>query len=370
MVVMSAIVLVILLGFSALAIDVGFWLHSRTKLQADADSMALAGAQDLCAEASCDPQAEDLAKSYAPLNLVQSGEVSVDIDKTCAGDVSTNHDTITVRTKRNVPTFLAGILGITDTDITACATAKKAAVAGGTGIVPFGIEDVCLAEGEFGASYVLKYDSDPDATSDACGQYGGNFGLLAIDTSGAGSNCGDPPDTAEELKLKRAICFGASRFLCAQGATECTGQADDNNCGSYGKAADDESCTQTGNVSAIKEAINWRFENNDPDCETWEDVTYPTGGLRPECNPWLNSQSKRVIMIPVVHGLFQGSSGEKVIDIVNFAIFYLESMSGCSGSSGNCDVTGRFIQTSLSGSYQGLDDLSQDSSLTVVVLVN
>jgi hypothetical protein len=245
-------------------------------------------------------------------------------------------------------------------------------VAGGTGVVPFGIEDDCIADAEFGETYTIKYNADPDASDELCSQYGGNFGLLGIDTGGAGSGCGDPPDTLEELKLKEAICFGSSRFLCAQGATDCEGEYDDENCGFFGVPTDEESCTETGNVSAIKEAINWRLDNTSEDCDTWEEVTFEGGGLTPACNPWLNDESKRVIMIPVVDGLFEGSPGLKKIDLVRFAVFFLEGLADCSGgpSSGNCEVTGRFVTTTMTASYEGLTDLEEDSSLTVVTLVN
>jgi hypothetical protein len=356
-----------------MAIDIGLWLHTRTKLQADADAMALAGAQELCAKAECEADAEDLAKDYGALNGVDPAEIiDIDLDFTCDGTAVSNHDRITVRTERTITTFLAQLAGITDATIETCATARKAEVAGGTGIVPFGIEDECLGAGDFGEPYDLKYDSDPDSTHEGCDKFGGNYGLLSIDTSGAGSNCGGAPDTSEELKLKQAICFGANRFLCAQDADapDCVGVADDDSCASD-YPADDESCTEPGNTtSAIKEGIGYRMDNTSDDCDEWTEVTFPGGGIRPECNPWLNEASKRVIMIPVVDGLFEGSGGTKVIDIVRFAIFFLEDFEekDCKGS--DCDIVGRFIETSLTATYQGLDDLEEDSFLTVVVLVN
>jgi hypothetical protein len=385
MIVLSALVMTVVLVFSALAIDVGVWMHTRTKLQADADAMALAGAQELCAKSECDDEAEDIAWSYGPQNDVANSEVDyVGVGTRCDGTTSSNHDVLTVKTERTVSTFLAHLAGIVDQDIEACATARKAAIAGGTGVVPFGIEDDCIAGAEFGEDYTIKYDAGPDVpdpSNPACDSNNGNFGLLGIDTGGAGSGCGDPPDTLEELKLKRAICFGASRFLCAQDASECTGEADDEPCGSEGIPTDEESCTQTGNVSSIKEAIDWRIDNTSEDCDTWEDVTFegdptavpPTkGGLDPVCNPWLNEESKRVIMIPIVDGLFV-ANGSDMIDIVGFALFFLDGLDDCSGGGpggGNCAIVGKFIATSLSASYEGLDDLDEESSLTVVILVN
>lgn len=375
---LTAAVLVLVLVFSAFAIDIGFWVHTRTKLQADADAMALAGAQMLCADPGCDAEAIKIATDYAAENNLQAAEYETPvIGVACDGTTSTNHDMITARTTRTVPTFLAKIVGIVDADIDACATARKAAVAGGTGIVPFGIEDDCLGAGVFGDPYEIKYDSDPDASHDICDKFGGNFGLLSIDTSGAGPGCGGAPDSTEELKLKLAICFGANRFLCAQAATECTGLADDDTC-SGDKAADDESCTEPGNTtSAIKEGLSYRMANTTSECDTWEEVAFEPdeatgsqGGLKPRCNPWLNEDSRRVIMIPIVDGLFEGSGGTKIVRIMGFAVFFLEDFisTDCSGS--DCDVMGRFIDTSLTASYEGLTELEEDSSLTVVTLVN
>ncbi len=368
--IMSVLVLTVMLAFSGLAIDVGLWVHTRTKLQADADSMALAGAQKLCADAGCDYDAIALATSYADLNNVGNTEVkSVVVGTACDGTISTNHDLITVRTERTVPTFLAKLVGIVSADIDTCATARKAAVAGGTGIVPFGIEDTCLGSGDFGTFYDLKYDSDPDSTFEGCDKTNGNFGLLSIDTSGAGPGCGSPPDTSTELKLKQAICFGANRFLCSQGATDCVGVVDDDSC-SGNHAQDDESCTEPGNTtSAIKEGLSYRMTHTSTACDEWDEVTFEDGGLRPECNPWRNEESRRVIMIPVVHGLFTGSGGTKIVTVQGFALFFLDDFvaKDCKGS--DCDITGKFIETSLTASYQGLDDLSLDSKLTVVTLV-
>jgi len=374
-IVLSAAVLTLLLVFSAMAIDIGIWLHTRTKLQADADAMALAGAQKLCAKKECDEDAIELARIYGPKNGVSDPEIkSVDVGVDCDGNTSANHDWITVRTQRTVKTFLANLVGILHEDIEACATARKAEVAGGTGVVPFGIEDDCIADAAFGEEYTIKYDSASGGASEICDQYGGNFALLAIDTSGGGAPCGDPPDTLEELKLKQAICFGANRFLCAKSASNCTGQIDDDGCASFGFPQDDQSCTETGNVSAIKEAIDWRLTNTVDECDEWEEVVYiPDGGLKPECNPWLNAGSKRVIMIPVIDRLFEGSPGRKIVDVVSFAIFYLEGLQNCSSSGpggGNCEVVGKFITSSLTASYEALDDLDENSTLTVVVLTH
>ena len=104
-VVLTAFLLVILLGFSALAIDVGFWLHTRTKLQADADAMALAGAQELATSTS---QADAIAREWGTKNGVAGSEVvSVTFSGSSCKQMPPSSPYVTVKLKRNQPTFLA-----------------------------------------------------------------------------------------------------------------------------------------------------------------------------------------------------------------------------------------------------------------------
>jgi hypothetical protein len=368
-IVVTALMLTALMAFSALAIDVGNWLHTRTKLQADADAMALAGAQQLCGVASCEAAATSTATSYASKNAVNLAEVlSVSVTTDCDGASTPNHDSVTVRVQRNNPSFLAQLIGVSGADINACATAKKAALGGFGGVVPFGIEDECLGLASFGDTYTLKYDSDPGSTGNQCTSTGGNFGNLALDASGSGPNC-NPPPSSGELKLKEAICFGANRDLCSTGAPDCVGEADDDNCKSQ-PVSSSQSCTEPGNaIGAIKEGVGYRYANTSTSCDTWEEVTFPSGGLRPNCNPWLpgSAASLRVIIIPIVDGLFDAGGSHRV-DIVGFGLFFLTEFdeSECKGS--DCDIKGKFIKSSLStGSFTG--QLTPSSAITGVKLV-
>ncbi|MPZ48487.1 MAG: hypothetical protein GEU75_04100 [Dehalococcoidia bacterium] len=371
-VLLSALVMTVVIAFSAVAIDVGFWLHTRTKLQADADAMAIAGAQMLCGEVSCDTTAITVANSYASKNDLSVSEVvSVAAGVNCAGGTTTNHDWITVRVRRDQEAFLSKILGITDAKIVACATAGKYALGGFEGIVPFGIEDDCLGTGTFGATYTLKYDSDTgDTTASECDGGRGNFGALAVDTSGAGSGCSGG-GSGDELKFKQALCFGANREVCAEASTDCIGQADDDSCGGS-VATDSQSCTETGNMTGpIKEGLGYRVAGTSSLCNEWSEVTYAGGGLTYECNPWIadGPTSMRVIMIPIVDGLWD-EGGRHVVDIVGFAIFFIETFdaSNCKGS--DCDIEGRFIKTQMSTGATGTGELGADSLITFAKLIN
>ena len=108
-IVLAAGAMVVVLGFTALAIDIGFFAHTKRDLQNDADAMALAGAQEIP-----DPGlANSKAREWGTKNGVDLGSevLSIEFGTTCSG--ATEPNTITVRLERSQPTFLARVLGIT-----------------------------------------------------------------------------------------------------------------------------------------------------------------------------------------------------------------------------------------------------------------
>ena len=362
-VVMTAGAMVVLLGFAALAVDIGFFARTKRDLQNDADAMALAGAQEIPNQGLANSKAQE----WGTNNDVEPGEVvSIDFDTTCSGASEPN--TITVRLKRSQPTYLARVLGITSGTLRACATAGRFSLGGGSGAVPWGLENDCFVDATFGWTYTLKYDSQ--ATSGDCDSQGGNFGAMAVDEFGAGPNCTSIPGDDEERKYRKAICFGAIRDLCsapAVDAGDCKGEAGDDCSGS--PVADYELCTETGNMTGpTGDGVEYRMTHTSLACDTWEEVTFPEGGLRNECNPWLSgspaTDSQRVILVPIVDGLWD-SGGRHKVTIVDFAVFFLEYPPQCTGN--DCEIKGRFIETRLSGVDRAPFD--PDSAVTTVALV-
>ena len=77
--VMTAVALVVLLLFAALAIDVGLMYEERAQLQSSADAAALAVAQDCAAGSPCLPAAMlTRARQYASANV---RDATVDVDQ-------------------------------------------------------------------------------------------------------------------------------------------------------------------------------------------------------------------------------------------------------------------------------------------------
>jgi len=132
-VLVAAAALVVVIGFTALAIDLGFMTHARREAQNDADAMALAAARELPDEAS----ARDIAYLWADKNDVPSAEVTaVAFGATCSGRAVEN--TVTVRLRRTQTTFFAGVFGVGSGDVNVCATARAGVAGAGDELMPFG----------------------------------------------------------------------------------------------------------------------------------------------------------------------------------------------------------------------------------------
>ena len=112
--VIIALLMVCLIGMTALVVDVGSLYKKRASFQTVADSAALAGAQELPDSS----RAIDEAIYYAGENnvVIESGDVV--ISSTLAAD-----DTIKVTPSDPAPVYFAGVLGINTVDIGASATA-------------------------------------------------------------------------------------------------------------------------------------------------------------------------------------------------------------------------------------------------------
>lgn len=162
--VLFALALSVMVGFSALVTDLGTVYLHRTRLSNTIDSAVLAGAQELPSNRQA---ALDVAEQYAEANGLQEGEFSF--------TVSEDSRTIHGNAEREVGMFFSRALGVESKNVGAHAGARVAPITGLKGIVPFGVAD---GEYEYGQEVILK-------------QGGGNgdhgsFGALEL--GGNGSN--------------------------------------------------------------------------------------------------------------------------------------------------------------------------------------
>lgn len=129
--VLTAIALPVLLGFGALAIDMGMLYVTRTQLSSAADAAAYGGGGQLPKDAN---QALTVAKNVAKKNGVTDSEMVISVSSSTAG---LNNGSITVDISRKVPLMLAPVLGLNSSIVAAHAKAEVAPSGTVPWIVPF-----------------------------------------------------------------------------------------------------------------------------------------------------------------------------------------------------------------------------------------
>jgi len=119
--VVIALLMTVLLGFTALVVDIGLVASEKQKLQNAIDAACLAGAQDLPDTS----KATAAANNYVQLNGYQPSDISITFSKT-----NTNNDTINIAgTKKVVYTF-AKVFGLESTNVHPVAAALKESMGG------------------------------------------------------------------------------------------------------------------------------------------------------------------------------------------------------------------------------------------------
>ncbi|HEU0073193.1 MAG TPA: pilus assembly protein TadG-related protein, partial [Dehalococcoidia bacterium] len=316
----AAITMVVILGFAALTIDLGFSTHTKREAQNDADAMVLAGARDLPEEGT----AESAANVWGTKNGVVIDDELQDITfgTTCSG--AAVEDTITVRLKRNQKTFIAGVLGIQDADLNVCATARKGEAVMSNELMPFGFhhtdpypgsnpDDVCYFYEEDGTTINPNLWDDPcvikiPRLQDSWGD--GNSGPVRLDEGGEPGNVDEDcnPGSSGSSEYSENILDGSECF--------------------YGEG--DVIRPKTGNLrgptcSAFVDDL--LYNNSDsvefvfgtPNAEGIYDVVY--------------TESPRFALIPIVTASGSGSNAD--VTILGFITAYVESACGGPGCNGN-----------------------------------
>lgn len=155
-IVIAALLIVFLVGMTALAVDVGSMYQERRHVQNTADSAALAGAQDL---PEAPGEAVQTAIAYATLNGVNVTESDVILSNTyLPSDSLFEFDTIrVVPTGVEAQLFFAPVLNVDSTTVTAAATAVAGNPKSMNGLMPWAIPMDEYPEGlDYGESYPLK----------------------------------------------------------------------------------------------------------------------------------------------------------------------------------------------------------------------
>lgn len=169
--------MVVLLGFIALAVDVGMVTFSKAKLQNAADAAALAGAQEL-------PENTEKGKQVAEEYIEENYE-GVICTVSFEGEKS---EVIKVNVKNRVDFLFARVFAYDSKEVSAEAKAMNAPAKNVIdGLRPFG---VVWNEGDpkytVGSTYVLKYSIRKGKDGDGIDVGPGNFGAIKINRKSDG----------------------------------------------------------------------------------------------------------------------------------------------------------------------------------------
>ncbi|QCO99369.1 pilus assembly protein TadG [Arthrobacter sp. 24S4-2] len=192
--VVVALLLVVLMGFGAIAVDVGMLYAERTQLRNGADAAALAVAQR-CAKNATDPDCSTnstLARSYANSNANDglSNIKSTVLDKTNRTVTVTAGAQESGKAANEVSLFFARALGMDSAEVNAPSTVRWGSPLAGRTAFPLAFS-VCQVKDSIGGALQLLRDHGKNQNADC--MYGpsgaaveGGFGWLVQDAGVCG----------------------------------------------------------------------------------------------------------------------------------------------------------------------------------------
>jgi hypothetical protein len=304
----------VVLGFTALAIDVGLAYEDRRDLQNDVDAAALAGSQHLPVDpATATVRAEEWLKK----NAVTDDQItSITVESTFV-----SNDTIRVEVDDDFGWIFGRVLGLMNSNIGAHAKARVGTVEGNNEIMPWAIlqgESPCLdAAGNaiFGQDCAVKVGAGSAIT--------GWYGALDYDGNGGGSN-----------EYESNILDGRTETTyCAEGSfvDPCPGNTMVH--------------TLTGNkVGGTGQGIEDRLATG-PACDTDGNGTDDFGEVFSPDPTGISDyivicpDSPRAVIIPIVS---YDDIPIQEVTIVGWTLAYLESYACIDGGGSNCTGTGHW----------------------------
>ncbi|HVM16224.1 MAG TPA: pilus assembly protein TadG-related protein [Gaiellaceae bacterium] len=168
--VLSVVFLTVLLGMSALVLDVGTWFRADRAAQATADAAALAAAQALPDDPS---KATALAHEYAGKNSQPKQSVAVELKTTLKSS-----DTVRVTVEAPAPGVFARLFGIDSVTVRATATARTGGPAQAKWVAPIVVDEKhpmlnCTPQPCFGQATSLDYQHlKANGSPDGSGSFG------------------------------------------------------------------------------------------------------------------------------------------------------------------------------------------------------
>jgi hypothetical protein len=293
--VIVALAIVVIMGFAALAIDVGVMLTAKNQLQSAVDAAALAGASGLVVSQT---KATNRAITFAALNNCINQPVTI-----TAQDVTfPTPNRVRVDATRLLNLYFARVLGMNTANITAAAVAEIATLGGTGDLKPWALPDlewtlgdlVTLKAGELGAA----------------GTSSGFF--YPVDFPPV--NRGTPVGGAQAYEEN--ILYGAGDPVFVG----------------------DELLVEPGNMIGPTAHATNELISQDPNAH-W-------GGESVDGSAYPGFSSPRIIKIPFYDPNLAPDSGRNTVIIVRLGAFFIEGFHGR-------NLEGRFIEITTSGTSGG-----------------
>jgi len=291
--VLGALAMVVILGFTAMAIDVGIFLHERRDLQNAADAAALAGAAELPESPA---EAEAKVHEWAAKNGIDIAGGELDLMEITTTYVT--NDTVRVRVTRETPFVFGRVLGFTSETMHATGVSRVGSPTIATNAMPW-----ALRESRKEAAEAAGYGEPVVLMESEHGGASGAFGGLCL-----GAHCG-------ASDYRDAIQDGAEASL-------------------------DEPYEMAPGVmpGPTDQGVGYRLTNTDENCDTFEEVFDLVGEedwafTSNACNPWTDegSGSLRVVIAPVIEDYYYDECGGTscTVALSGFAMLFLEDPSLC-----------------------------------------
>lgn len=309
----------VLLGFTAMAIDVGLLFEDRRHLQNTADAAALAGV----AELPLDPVGAKLkAEEWAANNGVDSSEIkTIEVRTT-----DFPNDTLYVEVEKEFSWIFGRALGQTSSAVGASAAAQVGSLSGGNDLMPWAIV--------LGSSDCLDHQGDPIIDMNCSVKVGADTGGItgwygALDLDGIGGGSAEYESHVIDGTAKTAYCAeGQTESWCE---TSVIDALDGNKVGGTGHGIDErlaaEATPGCGNDQDSVDQFSEVFGDNPSAPPTYIVL----------CD------SPRVIIIPIVTLNVNTGGVVQTVTIEGWALAYLNGYTcvratSCTGAQGHWEV--------------------------------
>ena len=254
----TALLVPVLLGMAAVAVDIGSYADDKRNLQNAADAIALAAAHDMCTpdphDCSNTTAATNTANAYAAKNNISTSQMSLQF---LGGNTAPK---VRVTISHLHKFAFIQILGVGSKNVGAAAASVKVSPGGIPGAIPFGVTQATIDAAGTGNPVTLKYDASGGSIS-------GNFGAIDIDGTGSppyesGLEHGSPSTMCSVLMpdCDQSTCQSGGSFpsACAEDAASCDGPV---------------CSTETGNkIAGTRTGIQYRLDNTSANCDTFDEV--------------------------------------------------------------------------------------------------